>query len=122
MIDPQLALAQAIAHARAQQQFIQPQPAMHPSQIHQIASTLASRIAGSRSPIGQANVGMFPQFAPPQQPQQGGSVGYAPNGNPEDYVPSGDPSANGDYNFFVRPQYSFARPNTVLTSGRMIPF
>lgn len=32
-------------------------------------------------------------------PDQG--VGYAPDGNPEDYANMGDPAANGDFGFFV---------------------
>jgi hypothetical protein len=131
MIDPQFALAQAIAHARSQQ-VMQAQPNMnHPSQIHQIASTLAQRIAGGRAPLGQAHIGMFPQFAPPQnpqqapQPQQAPPMGYAPDGNPGDYTYTPN-AADGDNGFFVtrvHPSYSFQRPsNSLLTPGQMIAF
>jgi len=118
MIDPQFQLAQAIAHARSQQ-LMQPQQASFgdPHAIHQMASSLAQRIAAARQPIGRATVGMFPQ-APPQQAP--GGVGYAPNGNPGDYVPSGSPEAGGDYGFFVRPNFTFARPNQSPLNTRMM--
>lgn len=126
MIDPQMALAQAIAHARSQQ-VMQAQPNMNqPSQIHQIASTLAQRIAGGRAPLGQAHIGMFPQFQQNNHPiQQAPPVGYAPNGNPGDYTYTPN-EAGGDNGFFVspiHPAYSFQRPNnSLLTPGQMIAF
>lgn len=107
MIDPQAALAQAIAHARSQQQ-IMPQPnAANPHAIHQMAASLAQRIAGSRAPIGRATVGMFPQ--PPQQqqpqyftPQMQAPDQYYRTTNQHILTPTGTPqeAGSGDYGFF----------------------
>lgn len=66
MIDPQMALAHAIANSRAiQARPVQPMLPLHPGVIHQMASQLASHIANARQPLGRATT--LP--APPVDPR-----------------------------------------------------
>lgn len=75
MIDPQAALASAIANSRqAQAAPIQPALPLHPGIIHAMASQLASHIANARQPLGRATT--LP--APPRDPY--GPFGGIPNG------------------------------------------
>lgn len=139
VIDPHSMLIQAIAHARS----VGPQPmpnypldiggGIHPQVIHQIASQLASHIAGSRSALGQAHMGMFPGNvpSPPQQrypavpenapppnvnPNPYG-VGYAPNGIPGDWMPAADNNGATDNAFFVRPAPRQWSPDMIVRPG-----
>ena len=139
MIDPHVALASAIAHSR---QAPRPAMPMHPGVIHQMASQLASQLAAARQPLGMAKIQptQAPQFqdiltgsGPPIDPgfnisypgvQNPNGVGYAPNGNPEDYAPAG-PNGATDNAFFVHQLAHAAaqyQPGQIVHPGYSLAF